>query len=98
MTLIIDTGDTYRPEYRINRVEGISDAIIDSLPPTATQAQVDDATAQIVTGELRQPKQLKTVRRRLCQLWPLIEPLAEREPDMFDAILLEFSDRATSLG
>jgi hypothetical protein len=82
---------------RVDRADNLMSAIIDSLPQDATQAQIDGMTAQWVMGELRTPKTLQTVRRRFVQLWPLIAPLAERQPDQFDAITLEFAERTTCL-
>lgn len=81
------------PKHKI-----ILEAAIDSLPLGATQAQIDGRIVQTIVGELRGPKRLETVRRRFLQLWPLIAPLAEREPEQFDAILLEFAELTTSLG
>jgi hypothetical protein len=93
----IDTGTrTHAPQ--IDRVEGIMFAVLDGLPEGATQAQIDDAIIQQVFGSLREPKRSDTVRRRLLQLWPLIAPLAEREPAQFDAILLEYLDRIDATG
>jgi hypothetical protein len=82
---------------RVDRSDNLMSAIIDNLPEDATQAQIDGMTAQWVMGELRTPKTLQTVRRRFVQLWPLIAPLAERQPDQFDAITLEFAERTTCL-
>lgn len=83
---------------RLDRADNLMSAILDSLPEDATQEQIDGMTAQWVMGELRSPKTLQTVRRRFVQLWPLIEPLAHRQPDQFDAIALEFAERTTCLG
>lgn len=100
MTFQIDTGT--QPDaaknWRFDRVEILIESIRDELGDDATQAQIDNLVVQYVTGELRQPKTLATVRRRLLQYWPLIAPLADREPEQFDAIILEFAEISTSLG
>lgn len=94
-----DTGPAaFQNHLQIDRAGETMQAILDSLPDNPTQAQIDGATVQWVTGELRAPKTAKTVRRRLIQLWGLIEPLAETDPDGFDAILLEYAERSTTLG
>ena len=95
-SFVIDTG--FQNHLKIDRAGETMQAILDSLPHDATQAQIDGKTVEWVTGELRSPKTLQTVRRRLVQLWPLITPLAESYPEGFDAILLEFAERSTTLG
>jgi len=93
------TIETARPSHNltIDRASMIMDAVYDSLPEDATQAQIDGAVVQIITGELRSPKRLKTVRADLIRLWPLIAPLANSYPEGFDAILLEYAELSTVL-
>jgi hypothetical protein len=79
-------------------VQGLMDGVLDSLPDNAPQDVIDDKLAQAVTGVLRGPKTLASVRGKLVALWPLIAPLAERQPEQFDAILLEYLDRQQTLG
>ena len=97
-TIEQDTRSGMGANLRVDRSDNLLSAILDRLPEYATQDQVDGMTAQWVMGELRSPKTLQTVRRRFVQLWPLIAPLAERQPDQFDAIALEFAERTTCLG
>lgn len=92
----IDTGARMNAP-RIDRPEIMLDAIRDRLPEDATQAQIDDALVQAIYAELRAPKTAKTVRRRWCQLWSLIAPLAEREPAQFDSLFMEFLERIDAL-
>ena len=94
----IDTGATPGIAMRNDRADLLLQVVQDQLPDDATQAQIDGQIIQAVTGELRQPKTAQTVRRRWCQLWPLIAPLAEREPEQFDALFLEFLDRIETVG
>lgn len=98
MIFAFDAGERASNLFRIDRVEGIENAVRDALPEDATQAQIDAAMISVILGELHAPKTLQTVRRRLVQLWPLISPLAEREPEQMDAILLEYAEIATTLG
>lgn len=96
---VFDTGHAaFQNHLQIDRAGETMQAILDSLPENPSQAQIDGATVQWVTGELRAPKTAKTVRRRLLQLWPLISPLADSDPEGFDAILLEYAERSTTLG
>jgi len=83
--------------FKTDLVGTLEQAARDGLPDDFTQAQLDDAMAQLIMGELRSPKTLKTVRRRLVGLWSLIAPLAEREPEVFDEIILEYLDRQQTL-
>jgi len=95
----IDTGDSFaRNPMRMDHNEALLDAVLDALPEDATQAQIDSALVQAITGQLRTPKRAATVRRHLCRMWPLIASLAEREPEQFDAIIMEFLDRIDTVG
>ena len=73
----------------------ILDAAMDSLPATATQAQIDARLVEYITGDLRKPKTMKTVRAHLLAHWHHIAPLAERAPELFDSIILEVAELAT---
>ena len=99
MTFVIDTGNSFSREnaHRVDKVEAIMQNVLDGLPENATQAQIDDQIVQIVMGDLRGPKRLQTVRRHFLQFWPLIAPIAERDPAQFDAVILELAERITTL-
>lgn len=97
MSFTISNSPQTAHVYAIDHVEMLLQTVHDELEDDATQAQIDDLLCQYIVGDLRQPKTLKTVRGHLLRYWPLIAPLANREPDLFDQILLEFCDRATSL-
>jgi hypothetical protein len=77
--------------------EALLFAVMDSLPEDATQAQIDSRLVQMITGMLRKPKTLPTVRRKLVSLFPLLAELSDREPEQFDAIILEYLDRQQTL-
>lgn len=95
MAFEIDTGVTW--QHRSGFGDARMDAILDGLPADAPQSQIDSAIYGYAIGYLREPKRLDTVRRHLLVLWPMILPLAEREPHLFDSILNEFSERASML-
>ena len=98
MTFQIDTGHAPISDmFRIDRMDGLMQGVLDGLPHDATQAQVDDRVAQAILGELRKPKKPETVRRALIRFWPAISDMAERDPAMFDQIILEFADVITTL-
>lgn len=98
MRFTIETGITSTAHgYSLDHVQLLLQSVRDELPEDATQAQIDDLLVQYITGDLRQPKTAKTVRGHLLRYWPLIAPLASREPELFDAVLLEFCDRVSSL-
>ena len=73
----------------------IIDAAMDSLPPDATQEQIDARMVEYITGDLRKPKTMKTIRRHFIGHWQHIAPLAERAPELFDSIILEMAELAT---
>jgi hypothetical protein len=93
----IDTGDSLLNAFPRGAADALLFGVMDSLPENATQAQIDSALVQWITGALRKPKTLPTVRRKLVGLFPLLAELAEREPEQFDAILLEYLDRQQTL-
>lgn len=98
MSFTIDTGSMETAHaYSLDHVQLLLQSVRDELPEDATQAQVDDLLCQYIIGDLRQPKKIKTVRGHFVRYWPLIAPLASREPELFDSLLLEFCDRASSL-
>jgi hypothetical protein len=94
----VETNNDPARMLSVGFVQGIMDGVLDSLPDNAPQHIIDDKIAQAITGVLRGPKTLATVRRKFVALWPLIAPLAERQPQEFDAILLEYLDRQQTLG
>jgi hypothetical protein len=81
----------------LDKVEAILDGVLDSLHADATQEQIDAAVVLVLLGYVRGPKKAETVRRRIVQLWPLIAPLAEREPHLFDSVLNEFCEVVSTL-
>lgn len=95
MTFTIETGSPVAHVYGLDHCTVLMQAVRDGLPEDATQAQIDDMVCQYVIGDLRAPKTMQTVRNHLLRYWPLIAPLASREPDLFDSILNEFSERAS---
>lgn len=101
MSFTIETGVSGSFEtahgYALDHVKLLLQSVHDELPEDATQAQIDDLISQYVIGDLRQPKTMRTVRNHLLRYWPVIAPLAAREPEIFDQILLEFCDRASTL-
>lgn len=96
MTFTIDTGVPERL-YDLDRVQVILDAARDAAADPTDQRAVDARVIDMVTGELREPRRPETLRRRFVQLWPLVAPLAFREPEQFDAILLEYAERSTTI-
>lgn len=98
MTFTIDTGSADTAHgYSLDHVQLLLQSVRDELPADATQAQIDDLLAQYIIGDLRQPAVLETVRGHLLRYWPLIAPLAGREPQLFDSILSEYVERTTVL-
>lgn len=97
MSFLIDTGPEPLRAPRWDRCQVIADAAADAAGDGATQAQIDAQLVTTILGELRGPKRAATVRAHFAQLWPLIAPLADREPEQFDAIILELAERLTSL-
>jgi hypothetical protein len=92
------TVEAVKPRFRdLDRADLLLQVVLDNLPDTATQAQIDGALTSAICGELRRPKTADTVRRRLFQFWPMIAGIADREPDAFDQIILEYADRITTI-
>lgn len=78
--------------HNMDLASALLDSICDSLPETATQAEIDDKLVQSVVGMLRGYKSASGLRAGLAKHWKLIAPLIDREPDQFDAIILEFME------
>lgn len=100
MSFAIDTGldATHSGAYRMDSTEALMDAILDALPHDAPQEKIDADLAMAIMGVLHAPKTAATVRRKLIMHWHLIMPLADRAPDLFDAILFEFADCINRVG
>lgn len=92
MPLEIDTGTKEQTAWQPDKVQLLLDSVRDELPETATQTQIDGKVVEYIVGDLRAPKRLETKRRHLVQYWPLIAPLAVREPEQFDSLILEFAE------
>jgi len=85
------------PSFGFGR-DVVMDGILDSLPENAPQHDIDRAIFAEVRRALHKPVKAATVRKVFLAHWHLIEPLAERDPSLFDAIIAELhealSDRA----
>ena len=103
MMFAIDTGtQSFEPQPggnwangHIDRRAALMDAALDSLHENPTQSEIDARLAKMIIAEMHSPKTLKTVRRCLLNFWPLIAPMADREPELFDSILMEFAELTT---
>lgn len=71
----------------------VMDGILDSLPADARQEDIDAAVLSVARAMIRGPKRADTVRRRLVSIFPMIAPLAERDPEAFDEVLIEALER-----
>jgi len=71
----------------------LMDGILDSLPTSATQAEIDAATANAIRRDIIKPKKAETIRAHFAMHWHLIAPLAERSPTLFDAIIEELHEQ-----
>lgn len=92
--LTVDTVFNDAERFKIDLAQIIQDTATDSAG--GDQARRDDLIVQAVFAELRAPRTAETIRRRLVTLWPIIAPLAHRDPAQFDAIILEFADQITA--
>lgn len=92
--MIIDTGHNEPPPPFVSPPY---DHVCDMLPPGATEEQIDLAMAHVIMGEMREPKTMKTVRKKMIYHWGRIARLAETHPDVFDAILSEYAERASEI-
>lgn len=97
MPFEIDTAEDFLPAGPDFKFGGnvLMDSVLDALPADAPQSKIDDLLTQRIIGDLRKPKLMKTVRAHFIMHWPLIVQLAEREPDLFDSIILELAEQAT---
>ncbi len=93
MTFIIDTGAA---EPHGPYISAPYDHVIDMLPPGATEADINRAMAHAIMGEMRKPKKTDTVRKTIMRHWGRIAELAATDPDLFDAVLLEYAERVTA--
>lgn len=98
--LKIDTGtDGYNiaAACRIGVIDATLANVRDHLGEGAAQTEIDDAIILTILGDLRTPKKLETVRRHLMMWWPTLCDISEREPDLFDSVLMEFAELTTVL-
>lgn len=91
-TFQIDTGSSDRGRYKVDSVQIIADAARDSLPESASQAEIDAEIARLVLADLLSPVKVETSRRHLLKLWPLVAAMAETSPASFDHVILEFAE------
>jgi len=89
MPFTIDTGE---PQMHVSAPY---DHVCDALPADATADRIDLAMAYAIIGEMRQPKTLKTVRRKMLYHWGRIAALAETHPEVFDQIMQEYAELTT---
>lgn len=78
--------------HNMDLAGALLDSIRDSLPETATQAELDDKLVQAIVGIMRGYKSANGLRAGFAKHWKLIAPLIDREPDQFDALILEFME------
>ena len=92
MTFTIDTGTPPALAFGFgNNV--LLDGVLDSLPDGASQADIDRAVALEIRRDIGKPKTAKTVRAHFSMHWHLIAAMADRSPDLFDAIIEELHEQ-----
>lgn len=72
----------------------IPDFIMDYLDETADERTAAQAYAYHLIWTFKQPKMLKTVRRKLLQANAFLNRLAEIDPDLFDEVICAYAERA----
>lgn len=73
------------------------DSELDWLPEDATDAQVIDRVSQEIIGKIRSYKSARGARQMLVARLNLLRLIADQEPDIFDAILLEYAEHVTTV-
>ena len=98
MPFTVDTGtDSTVPAFGFGR-DVFMDGVLDSLPADAPKADIDRSLFNALRRDLHKPIKADTVRRHFVGHWHLIQPIADRDGPLFDAIIAELhealSDRA----
>tara|TARA_R110000868_G_scaffold25149_11_gene98246 strand:+ start:566 stop:859 length:294 start_codon:yes stop_codon:yes gene_type:complete len=92
MSFTIDTGSAPARAFGFgNNV--LLDGVLDSLPDNASQEEIDAATALEIRRDIGKPKTAKSVRAHFAMHWHLIAALADRSPNLFDAIIEELHEQ-----
>lgn len=102
MSFDFDTGPELTTRQKISEAIGgtrdaVLDAVKDSLPSDATQAQTDAAYILYMTGWVREPKTAPTIIRRLGLSLRELEDIATRDVALANSLILEIADRLDRL-
>lgn len=96
MTFEIDTGASiaptavsYVPDWALDQCVGQPDARV-----IAYFAQHLIGEMNPDRGDGRAPKKMETVRKHFLKNWHFVRLMADEDPDLFDAILVAYGERA----
>jgi hypothetical protein len=92
MTFVIETGIDAKPRA----VDFVADWLRDMCPPHYSDAQIVQAYAHHLIGDMRRPAKMETVRKHLGMNWRFIGHLADESPGLFDEIWTEYVERILS--
>lgn len=91
----IDTGA--RPSFQTDAARNLVDNTRDRMPD-ATEDQINSVLAEIICGEMRARKTYSGVTNTFWKYAALISRMREHSPGCHDQVLLEFTDRITTVG
>lgn len=84
--------------FSTNRTMNLVQNVRDSLPPDATEDQVNSVMAGIICGEMRSRKTHEGVTNAFWAYAAVIGRMREHSPGMHDQVVLELAERLTEIG
>lgn len=88
----IDTGE-FAPAAQQTAVDFVSDWIKDICPLEYTDAQIVQAAAHHIIGDMQRPAKVETVIKHLLMNWRFLGALGRENPGLFTEIWTAFAER-----
>ena len=90
MNIVIDTG----AEQQTGAIAYVTDWMKDLCPASYTEAQIVQAYAHHIIGDMRRPAKLDTVRHHITAFnWAFLRHIADEQPGLFDEFWTAYAER-----
>lgn len=97
MTLVIDTGPATAPRTAVDFAADWMRDLCANWHPEYTDAQVVQAYAHHLIGDMTRPKKIDTVRGQLAFNWAFLRCLMDENPGLFDEVMTAYVERLQGL-